>query len=118
MKSIRIHKHGGADVLVYEEAPLPKPGPGEALVEIHVSGVNFVDTYFRAGLYKPPSMPFIPGSEAAGVVAAVGENVNEVHVGYGVAYAKRLGSVAVFAVVPHWIVACLLRFVDFREVAT
>ena len=102
MKSIRIHKHGGPEVLTFEDAPVPKPAPGEALVELHVSGVNFVDTYFRGGLYKPPQLPFVPGSEGAGIVSAVGEGVQDVRVGDRVAYAMSLGSYAEFAAVPAW----------------
>ena len=70
MKAIRIHQHGGPEVLAFEDAPPPKPGPGEVLVEVHVAGVNFVDTYYRAGLYKLPSLPVVIGSEAAGVIHA------------------------------------------------
>jgi NADPH:quinone reductase len=113
MKSIRIHKHGGPDVMVLEEAPVPKAGPGEALVEVYVSGVNFVDTYYRVGLYKPPNLPFIPGSEAAGIVSAVGEGVEDVRVGDRVAYAMSLGSYAEFAAVPAWKLARLPDSLDF-----
>ena len=60
MKAMRIHRHGGPEVMQLEDIPVPEPGPGEALVEIHVSGVNFVDTYVRSGLYKPPSIPYTP----------------------------------------------------------
>lgn len=114
MKAIRIHKHGGPEVMHLEDAPVPKPGPGEALVEVHVSGVNFVDTYYRAGLYKPPAVPCILGSEAAGVVLAVGDGVKQVRVGDRVAYAMTLGSYAEFAVVPEWKLAVLPDSVDFK----
>jgi len=113
MKAIRIHKNGGPEVMVFEEAPIPKPLPGEALVEVYFSGVNFVDTYYRAGLYKPPSLPFIPGSEAAGIVSEVGEGVDEVRVGDRVAYAMSLGSYAEFAAVPAWKLARLPDSMDF-----
>lgn len=114
MKAIRIHTHGGPEVIGYEDAPLPKPAPGEALVQVHVSGVNFVDTYYRAGLYKPPALPCTLGSEAAGVVSAVGEGVENVRVGDRVAYAMALGSYAEFATVPAWKLASLPDAVDFR----
>ena len=89
MKAIRIHSYGGPEVLKYEDAPVPQPGPCEALVEVHVSGVNFVDTYYRAGLYKAGGLPFVPGSEAAGVVAAVGQGVTDLHAGDRVARANE-----------------------------
>jgi NADPH2:quinone reductase len=114
MKAIRIHSHGGPEVIRYDEAPVPKPGAGEALIEVHVAGVNFVDTYYRAGLYKPPVLPCTLGSEAAGVVSAVGEGVENVRVGDRVAYAMALGSYAEFAVVPAWKLARLPEKVDFR----
>jgi len=114
MKAIRIHQHGGPEVLRYEDAPIPEPGPGEALVEIHVSGVNFVDTYVRSGLYKPPSIPFTPGAEGSGIVAKVGPNVTDVRVGDRVAYATSMGSYAEFAAVPAWKLAVLPEPLDFQ----
>jgi NADPH:quinone reductase len=114
MKAIRIHKHGGPEVMVYEDAPIPQPGAGEAVVQIHVAGVNFVDTYYRAGLYKPPSLPHTIGSEAAGVVSAVGAGVENVRVGDRVAYAMALGSYAEFAAVPAWKLAPLPASSDFK----
>ena len=114
MKAIRIHQHGGAEVLRYEDAAVPEPGAGEALIEIHVSGVNFVDTYVRSGLYKVPSMPFTPGAEGAGIVSKLGSGVTDVRVGDRVAYATSLGSYAEFAAVPSWKLALLPESVDFR----
>jgi NADPH:quinone reductase len=115
MKAIRIHKHGGPEVMVYEDAPVPTPGSGEAIVQLQFSGVNFVDTYYRAGLYKPPTLPFTLGSEAAGVVSAVGDGVENVRVGDRVAYAMALGSYAEFAAVPAWKLAVLPPAVDFKS---
>lgn len=114
MKAIRIHKHGGPEVMVYEDAPVPEPGPGEALIKIHVAGVNFVDTYYRAGLYKPPAFPYTVGSEGAGIVSAVGPGVETVRVGDRVAYAMAPGSYAEFAVVPAWKLALLPDALDFK----
>src|SRR5688572_21865197 len=115
MKAIRIHEHGGPQVLRFEEAPAGQPGPGEALIEVHVAGVNFIDTYYRSGLYKPPAMPFIPGSEAAGVVSAIGPDVTGVQVGDRVAYATSLGAYAEYVVVPAWKLAVLPPGIDFRS---
>jgi len=114
MKAIRIEKHGGPEVMVYEETAIPKPGAGEALVEIHVSGVNFVDTYYRSGLYKPPALPFVLGSEGAGVVTALGEGVDNLRVGDRVGYAMSVGSYAEFATVPAWKLARLPDSMDFK----
>ncbi|PWT88432.1 MAG: hypothetical protein C5B54_10655, partial [Acidobacteria bacterium] len=85
MKAIRLEKTGGPEVLQIQEIPDPIPGKGEALVRIEAIGVNFIDVYHRSGLYPQP-MPFIPGSEAGGVVEAIGTEVTEVKVGDRVAY--------------------------------
>lgn len=99
MKAIRIHNHGGPEVLTYEDVPAPEPKVGEARVKIEASGVNFIDIYHRTGLY-PMNRPCILGSEGAGVVDAVGEGVTEVKQGDRVAYAMIPGSYAEYAVVP------------------
>src|SRR5262245_37884661 len=114
MKAIRIHKHGGPEVMAYEDAPVPSPAPGEALVRVHVSGVNFVDTYYRVGLYKPPAMPCTLGTEGAGVVSDVGAGVEGIRVGDRVAYAMSLGSYGEFAAVPAWKLAVLPDSLDFK----
>jgi len=93
--SIRIHEHGGPEQLVWEEVPLPSPKPGEALVRHKAVGLNFIDVYFRTGLYKLPSLPATIGMEGAGVVEAIGEGVTEVAVGDRVAYAS--GPVGAYA---------------------
>ncbi|MGH7076685.1 MAG: alcohol dehydrogenase catalytic domain-containing protein, partial [Acetobacteraceae bacterium] len=85
-KAIRIHQTGGPDVLRWEDVPTPEPGAGEALVRHQAVGLNFVDVYFRSGLYKAPSLPFTPGMEGAGTVLAVGAGVNGVAPGDRVAY--------------------------------
>ncbi len=99
MKAIRIHNHGGPEVLAYEDVPVPEPRAGEARVKIEASGVNFIDIYHRTGLY-PMNRPCILGSEGAGIVDAVGEGVTEVKQGDRVAYAMIPGSYAEYAVVP------------------
>ncbi|WP_206932186.1 NADPH:quinone reductase [Roseococcus thiosulfatophilus] len=93
--SIRIHEHGGPEQLVWEEVPLPAPKPGEALVRHKAVGLNFIDVYFRTGLYKLPNLPATIGMEGAGVVEAIGEGVTEVAVGDRVAYAS--GPVGAYA---------------------
>ncbi|MCB1437086.1 MAG: quinone oxidoreductase [Rhodobiaceae bacterium] len=91
---IRIHKHGGPEVLRWEEVAPLHPAAGEVLVRHQAIGLNFIDTYFRTGLYKPPALPFIPGNEGAGIVAEVGKGVTAVKPGDRIAYAGTLGSYA------------------------
>ncbi|WP_198375743.1 quinone oxidoreductase family protein [Neoroseomonas rubea] len=85
--AIRIHETGGPEKMVWEEIPLPAPKPGEALVRHKAVGLNFIDVYFRTGLYKAPSLPAIIGMEGAGVIEAVGDGVTDVAPGDRVAYA-------------------------------
>ncbi|MBL8227379.1 MAG: quinone oxidoreductase [Bryobacterales bacterium] len=99
MKAIRIHECGGPDQMKADQVEAPKPGAGQALVKVAASGVNFIDVYFRIGLYKAET-PFTPGMEAAGTVEAVGDGVTDVKVGDRVAYAMTRGSYAEYAVVP------------------
>jgi NADPH2:quinone reductase len=93
-KAIRIHANGGPEVMVWEDVPTPEPGPGEALVKHEAIGLNFIDVYFRTGLYRAPGMPLIIGQEGAGTVLAVGANVTNVAPGDRVAYAGPLGGYA------------------------
>ena len=99
MKAIRVYEAGGPEVLRYEDVPEPQPGPGEARVKIEAAGLNYIDTYYRTGLYATP-FPFTPGSEAAGVVDAVGPDVTVVKPGDRVAYCLTLGAYAEYAIVP------------------
>jgi len=87
MKSIRIHKTGGPDVLKWEDFNPGTPGSGEALVSHEAVGLNFIDVYHRTGLYPLPSLPATPGLEGAGIVEAIGEGVTEISEGDRVAYA-------------------------------
>jgi len=100
-KAIRIHEHGGPEVLRYEDVTVGRPGPGEARVRHAAIGVNFLDCYFRTGLYPAPNgLPLIPGNEAAGEVVEIGEGVTEVAVGDRVAYFEPIGSYAEERVIP------------------
>jgi NADPH2:quinone reductase len=99
MQAIRVQHHGGAGVLVLREQPVPELEPGQALIKISVSGVNYLDVYFRNG-QNPLPLPYTPGVEAVGVVAAIGRGVTEVNVGDRVAYALVQGSYAEYAAVP------------------
>jgi NADPH2:quinone reductase len=93
-KAVRVHQVGGPEVLTYEDVDVPAPGSGEVRIRQHAIGLNFIDTYFRTGLYKAPGLPFIAGNEAAGEVIAVGPGVTNFHPGDRVAYYYNLGGYA------------------------
>ncbi|GIH73403.1 quinone oxidoreductase family protein [Sphaerimonospora thailandensis] len=99
MRAIVVNTPGGSAALEPAEIPDPVPGPGEVLVDVAASGVNFIDVYHREGRYPLP-VPFVPGSEGAGTVTAVGEGVSDVVVGDRVGWAQVLGSYAAKAVIP------------------
>lgn len=93
--AIRVHETGGAEVLRYEDVEVGKPGPGQVRLQQTAIGLNFIDVYFRTGLYPGPGLPFTPGLEAAGKVLEVGEGVDDLAVGDRVAYAAPpLGAYA------------------------
>ena len=104
---------GAPEVLTYEDIPEPQLEAGEAIVRIEAIGVNFIDIYHRTGLYHFDP-PFIPGSEAAGTITAVGEGVREVQVGDRVAYALARGSYAELQAVEAWRLVRLPETVDVR----
>jgi NADPH2:quinone reductase len=93
-KAVRVHQLGGPEVLTYEDVDLPAPGPGEVRIRQHAVGLNFIDVYFRTGLYKAPSLPFTLGHEGAGEVVTVGPGVTNFHPGDRVAYYLNLGAYA------------------------
>jgi NADPH2:quinone reductase len=93
MRAIVVTELGGPEVLVAAEHPDPAPGPGEIVVEAAAAGVNFIDIYRRSGVYHQP-LPYVPGSEGAGVVVAVGEGVTDFAVGDRVAWHDARGSYA------------------------
>jgi NADPH:quinone reductase len=104
MHAIEVAQHGGPEVLNYVDLPQPSPGPGEVLIKAAAIGVNFVDTYFRSGLY-PHELPFVLGAEVAGTVAAMGDGVTSFHVGDRVASADAVGAYAEYCVAPADVVA-------------
>ena len=114
VKAIRVHRHGGAEVLTYEDVAIGSPGPGEIRVRNRAVGLNFVDIYFRTGAYAPASLPFIPGNEGAGEVVAVGEGVRDFAVGDRVAYVETLGSYAEERIVPTHFAVHLPSAIDFE----
>jgi NADPH2:quinone reductase len=116
MKTILVHECGGPEQMKLEDVPPPKPKEGEAVVQIAYSGVNFIDIYFRTGLYKAEA-PVSLGMEASGTVTEVGPNVTEVKPGDRVAYAMARGSYAEYAAVPAWQLVKLPDRIQFREAA-
>ena len=99
MKAIQIHKTGGPEVLTLAELPIPQPGPGQVLIRIEDVGVNFIEIYFRKGVYKAV-LPITPGSEAAGTVEELGPGVTGFAAGDAVASVNVLGSYAEYTLVP------------------
>ena len=116
MKAIRVHRLGGPEALSYEDVPAPQPSQDEALVQVEAIGLNFIDIYYREGLY-PGTLPFTPGLEAAGTVCAVGSQVTEVQVGDRVAYSSAMGAYAQQASVPAWKLVPVPRDVDSQTAA-
>jgi NADPH2:quinone reductase len=116
MKQIQVSRFGGPEELKLVESPRPTPGEGQALVKIAASGVNFIDVYFRSGLYKA-DLPFTPGNEGAGIVESVGPGVTAVKPGERVAYAMTRGSYAEYSVVPASQLVPLPDTVDLHTAA-
>ena len=112
-KAIRIHANGGPEVLRWEDVPTPEPAPGEALIRHAAVGLNYIDVYFRTGLYKT-ALPTTPGMEGAGTVLAVGDGVTSVKPGDRVAYAGGpLGAYATERVIPADRLVILPDAIDF-----
>jgi NADPH:quinone reductase len=116
MKCVQVKETGGPEKMQLVEVPTPSPGAKQALVRIAASGVNFIDVYFRSGLYKA-DLPATLGSEAAGTVESVGAEVTEVAPGDRVAYAMARGSYAEYAVVPAAQLVKIPAHVDFNTAA-
>lgn len=114
MKAIRVHRHGGPDVLRLEDIDIGRPGPGEVLVRNRAIGLNFVDVYFRTGAYPPPALPFTPGNEGAGEVVAVGDGVEDFSAGDRIAYVTTLGAYAEHSIVPARYVVRLPAAIGFE----
>ena len=93
--AVRVHKTGGPEVLTFEEIEVAAPGQGQLRVKQHACGVNFIDTYFRMGMYPSPvGLPFVAGNEGAGEVVGIGPGVTEFKVGDRVGYVTALGCYA------------------------
>jgi NADPH:quinone reductase len=97
--AVRVHQTGGPEVLKYEDVPVKEPGQGEIKIKQTAIGLNYIDTYFRSGLY-PAQLPFVAGNEGAGVVTAVGPGVKGIKKGDRVAYVFTLGAYAAERILP------------------
>jgi NADPH:quinone reductase len=117
MKAIQVERFGGPEVLELHEIPTPKPGAGQVLVRVHAIGVNPYDTYMRSGTYAiKPQLPYIPGSDAAGTVEAIGDGVKKVKPGDRVYTAKTLsGAYAEFALTEESQVESLPQKISFAQ---
>jgi NADPH2:quinone reductase len=116
MKAIRVGAQGGTEVLRLEEFAMPSPGPGDVLVRVAAAGVNFIEVYQRKGQY-PMTLPYIPGSEASGVIEAVGPGVSGAKPGDRVASINVRGSYAEYAIVPADRLVAVPEGVDLRIAA-
>lgn len=97
--AIVMTEYGDSSVLKYQETAIPQPGPGQVLVKMVATGVNFIDIYRRKGIY-PVSLPHTPGSEGMGMVDALGAGVTTLTVGQRVAFAEGSATYADYALVP------------------
>lgn len=113
---IVVEEPGGPDALHYAKVTLAEPGPGETRVRVAAAGVNFIDTYHRSGAY-PVETPFVPGTEGAGVVEAVGPGVREVAEGDRVAWAMQIGGYATHQIVPSWKLVTVPKEVELETAA-
>jgi NADPH2:quinone reductase len=113
-KAIRIHSNGGPEVMKWESVPMPQPGPGEVLLHHEAVGLNFIDVYFRNGMYKT-SLPATLGMEGAGIVLAVGSEVVDLAAGDRVAYAGGpIGAYATERTIAAERVVKLPDAIDFK----
>jgi len=116
--AVRVHKIGGPEVLTFEEIEVGAPAQGQVKVKQHACGVNFIDTYFRMGMYPSPvGLPFVAGNEAAGEVVAVGAGVTDIKVGDRVAYVVPLGCYAGERLVPAERVVRLPANISYEQAA-
>ncbi len=116
MKAIQIAQTGGPEVLHLVEVERPVPAPGQVLVQVRAAGVNFIDIYYREGLYKA-SVPFIPGQEGAGIVTELGEDVKNFRVGDAVGWCMNPGAYAEYAAVPEANLVHIPPAIGFEQAA-
>ena len=117
MHAVEVAETGGPEVLRYVEKPTPAPGPGEVLIKADAIGVNYIDTYFRSGIY-PRQLPYVVGTEVCGTVAAVGDDVAAISIGDRVVTANALGAYAEYSLAPADFVAYVPESVPSEAVAS
>lgn len=117
MKAIQVHAFGEPEVLKLEDVPDVKPGPGQVTIQVRAIGVNPVDTYIRAGRYTGRSLPWLPGSDASGIIDGVGEGVTNLHLGDQVYVFSPLGTYAERIVVPAGRTFAMPSEISFEEAA-
>src|SRR5579871_1646977 len=117
IKAIRIHAPGGPEAMKWDDVPRPEPAQGEALIKQEAIGLNYIDVYFRSGLYKAPTLPLIIGQEGAGTVVSIGSGVTAVRPGDRVAYAGSLGGYATERVIAADRLVKLPDSIDFKTAA-
>ena len=117
MRAIEVAETGGPEVLNYVEKDRPSPGPGQVLIKAEAIGVNFIDTYFRSGLY-PRELPFVLGTEVCGTVEALGDDVAALQVGDRVVTDKALGAYAEYCLAPADFVAYVPEGVAAEAIAS
>ncbi len=117
MKAIRVHTHGGPEVLTWDDVPDPVPQAGQAVIRLEASGVNYIDVYHRTGLYQFGALPFTPGVEGAGTVVAIGPGVTDVRVGDRVAFAGPPGAYAEMVAAPAERLVCLPGAISTHQAA-
>jgi NADPH2:quinone reductase len=115
--AIVVHAHGGPEVLKWEDIEVGDPGPGEARIRHAAIGLNFVDVYYRTGLYKPAALPYVPGTEGAGTVVSVGKGVSNVKPGDRVAYHSADGAYSEERLIPADRLIKLPDKINFRTAA-
>lgn len=116
MKAIQIANPGGPESLRLVEIERPIPAPNQVLIEVRAIGVNYVDIYYREGIY-PAALPLTPGQEGAGVIVEVGDQVEKFRVGDQVAWCMYLGAYAEYAVVPEYHLVHFPATIDFEQAA-
>src|SRR5262249_54502507 len=116
--AVRVHKHGGPEVLTFEDVTVPAPGAGQVRIRNHACGINYIDTYFRSGLYPAAGgLPFIAGNEGAGEIVEVGAGVTDLKVGDRVGYVSALGSYSAERIMPADRVVKLSDSIGYEQAA-
>jgi NADPH:quinone reductase len=115
--AIRIHSIGGPEKLIFEDVQTAKPGPGQVAIKHRAIGLNFIDVYYRTGLYPAPTFPFVLGNEGAGEIIAIGKSVTDFKVGDRVAYVAQLGAYSEERVIDTKLLVKIPRTISYETAA-